>query len=206
MKTVKQLLRQPLKTAIGIALMALAAAILCLCVGQALAAYSTKEDLDGRFSTAAILSLQEDLEGLHILTAEQELIDWLEEMAQLHPDIVQGVIRHGILSAAIPELVPYNALAESVPIPSESTTIHYPTGATANFYGYDSDTNYDSAMLVITLEEIGQVLEPGYWPEELPLPVKADFETEEEYALAKLAYEAYWEEHADMYYIDQQTL
>lgn len=38
MKSIKQTLRQPLKTLTGIILMTLAASILCVCVGQALAA------------------------------------------------------------------------------------------------------------------------------------------------------------------------
>ena len=58
MKSIKQLLRQPLKTAVGIALMTLAATIVCLCVGQALAAQTTKAALDERFSTVGIPTIE----------------------------------------------------------------------------------------------------------------------------------------------------
>ena len=39
MKTVKQLIRQPLKTLLGVVLMTLAVAVLCICVGQSLAVH-----------------------------------------------------------------------------------------------------------------------------------------------------------------------
>lgn len=202
MKTAMQLLRQPLKTIAGMLLMTLAAAILCLCVGQAIAAQTTKANLDSRFSTTAVLSIQEDVEGLNVITVEQELIDWVEKMAQEHPDIVKGVTRHGILSAAIPELLPYNPLREPVADytwTSGSVTTTNPTGPTANFRGYTSSDNYDSAMLVITLEEIGQVREPAYWPEDMQQPRESDYETKEEYVQAVIAYEAYQAEMSYMY-------
>lgn len=197
MKTIRQLLRQPLKYLFGVLLMGLAVAVLCVCIGQSLAAKITKADLDSRFSTAAILSMQEDLEGLNIITVEQELIDWLDEMAALHPDIVKGVIRHGILSAAIPELVPYNPVAESVPIVAQGS-ISNPDGPTANFNGYTSSSNYDSAMLVITLEEIGQVRAPGYQPDPVSQPSRGDYATGEEYEAAWVPYEAYCAEKSDL--------
>jgi hypothetical protein len=54
MKTIKQVIRQPLKSDIGLLLMTLAAAIVCLCVGQAMAAKSTEETLNKQFSTVGI--------------------------------------------------------------------------------------------------------------------------------------------------------
>ena len=108
MKTIKQLYRQPLKTLLGIILLTLAAAVLCVTAGQTLAAVNTKKDLDERFSTMAIASYQEDLSGSERITVEEELLQWLQKVAQEHPDIVKGLAPNGFLSAYIPQLQPYN--------------------------------------------------------------------------------------------------
>ncbi len=151
MKTLKQLLRQPLKTLTGLVLMTLAAAILCLCVGQALAAYTTKQDLDNRFSTVAIPSLQENLTEADQFRVEQELLAWLEKTAQEHPDILQGRTPNGLLSAYIPQLLPYN-------IQSQDNVSNY--GVFGEENSLADATYFDSAMLVITLDEIGPTSTP----------------------------------------------
>ena len=156
MKTLKQLLRQPLKSFTGLVFMTLAAAIVCLCVGQALAASSTKKDLDQRFSTVAIASLQEELQGSEMIRLEQELMQWLEKTAQAHPDIIKGIAPNGMLSAYIPQMAPYNTQAkENVNKYSWDSTLY----AQGNQV-YAGTTHYDSAMLVITLEEISEPISP----------------------------------------------
>lgn len=156
MKTLKQLLRQPMKTFAGLVLMTLAAAILCLCVGQALAAQSTKKGLDERFSTIGIPSLQESLSGSEAFRVEEELLQWLEKMAREHPEIVKGLAPNGFLSAYIPQLSPYNTQAQgNVDKYSWDSALY----ALENDR-YSGTTYYDSAMLVITLEEISQPATP----------------------------------------------
>lgn len=151
MKTVKQLLRQPLKTIVGITLMTLAAAILCLCIGQALAAQTTKAALDQRFSTVGIPVVQEDLEGnvkQSSFLLEDELITWLEKISQEHPETVKLLARHGILSAYIPELTPLNMTQEKYFYYKDSS-----------WYSYQSSPQtmpYSCAMLVITLDEVSE--------------------------------------------------
>lgn len=159
MKTLKQLLRQPLKTLFGIALMILAVSLLCVCVSQALAAYTTKEDLDRRFSTVAIPSIRTQLEGTDQICVEQELLDWLEEMAWAHPDIVKSPSPNGILTAYIPELLPYNTRAESNPtrLPHEITPDKFYVLSNDRFV---ASSPYGCAMLVITLEEVSEPLTP----------------------------------------------
>ena len=56
MKTIKQLLRQPLKTAIGIVIVALAFAILVTCVGQYASTWLTKENMSYNYDTIALIS------------------------------------------------------------------------------------------------------------------------------------------------------
>lgn len=154
MRSVRQLLRQPLKTMIGLALMTLAAAILCLCVGQALAAQHTKEALDERFSTIGIPLVQEGVKGEldeQSFLLRDELLDWIEKMAAEHPDIVRGVAKHGILSANIPELTPYNPV-----IAQYKSSYTIPEDTLYAGYQEASYTPYSCAMLVIKLEEIGK--------------------------------------------------
>lgn len=158
MKTWKQLLRQPLKTLTGLLLMTLAAAIVCLCVGQAMAAQTTKKELDHRFSTVAIPIVQKNDLGWISTTSfclDEALVDWVEQMEAEHPDIVKGIAKHGILSAYVPELTPYNptALYYEGPIRTER---HY------LFDYYQASPlymPYSCAMLVIELETIGEPIE-----------------------------------------------
>lgn len=150
LKALKQLLRQPLKTCIGVVLMTLAAAIVCLCVGQALAARSTKEALDKQFSTVGIPLVQEDLDGnvkASSFLVEDEFLIWQKKMASEYPEIVKKVTRHGMLSAYIPELHPLNFTQEK----------RSPYLSFYKWYRYQPEHEvmpYTCAMLVITLEEI----------------------------------------------------
>ena len=177
MKTIKQLLRQPLKTLLGVVLMTLAVAVLCICVGQMLAAQSTKNVLDQQFSTVAIPSLQEDLTGADQLLVEDELLQWLENMARENPGIMKNVAYNSVISAYIPQMVPYNKQAQE------------------NFDGlgmnealqqkheddYTGVPHYDSAMLVITLEQIGEIIDPLAGEEEEEVLTREDFTSSWDY-------------------------
>ena len=170
MKTMKQLLRQPLKTVIGIVFMTLAAAIVCLCVGQAVAAQATKEDLDRRFSTVAI-PLSDEYAAVQVRIRE-ELLTWMETVAEEHPDIVKQVTNHGILSAYIPELTPLNITSEKY------------DGNEGGNYNLQSDpynAPYSTAMLVITLEEVGEPQASTYTTPAGKKLTAADFLTYSEY-------------------------
>lgn len=162
MKSIKQTLRQPLKTLTGIVLMTLAASILCVCVGQALAAKSTKAELDRQFSTVGVPSWREELFDAEQIFMEQELLDWIEQMALEHPEMVKGMARHGILSAYIPNLMPYNPNAEKNPPAANSL--------------YATLPSFNNVMLSFTLERMEQPkavyavenLDDMYFPELMP--------------------------------------
>lgn len=156
MKAIKQLLRQPLKTLLGVLLMTLAVAVLCVCVGQALAAQYTRKDLNERFSTVAVASLQEEYTGAQMLTVEEELLQWLEKMAVEHPDIVKGMAPNGVLSAYIPQLQPYNIQSQTYVSKHGADAALFQPGLNA----YSGETCYDSAMFVITLQQVSQVVSP----------------------------------------------
>lgn len=148
MKSVRQLLRQPLKTAVGMALMTLAATILCLCVGQALAAQTTKAALDERFSTVGIPLVHEDMRGTiteDSYRLDQELLTWIDQMSKEHPDIVKGVAKHGALTAYIPEMKPYNPMLKQY--------------SQLDSFEVSEFVPYSCAMLVVTLEKVGAPIE-----------------------------------------------
>ena len=175
MKTIKQLLRQPLKTLLGVILMTLAVAVLCICVGQALATQNTKKALDERFSSVAIPSLQEDLIGADQLLIEEELTEWLDKIAREHPDIVKGTTRNGLLSAYIPQLTPYNVLHHGNEDKLPQSAFSKPA--------YAGETHFDSAMLVITLETVSEPVPPMEHEKQDGILSFEDFATLEDYLL-----------------------
>lgn len=189
MKTLKQLLRQPLKSFVGLVFMTLAATIACLCVCQALAAVSTKKGLDERFSTVAIASLQEDLTGTEMFCVDEEMMDWLQKAARENPDIIKGLAPNSILSAYIPQLSPYNSQARDNVGDYAWDAALYTSGNNT----YAGTTHYDSAMLVITLEEISEPVTPMdvyVFREQMP---KGYLSTADEWIfyLRNLQYDAY---------------
>lgn len=155
MKSIKQMLRQPLKTITGIILMTLAVAVLCVCVGQSFAAKTTEKSLNDRFTTIAIpagLQRVEDLVIKPSVTLPEDLRLWLEETATEYPDIVKGIIKQGILSAYIPELTPLN-YTQGKYISDEFTSGNFA------FHFFEPDpygTPYSCAMFVISLEEVSE--------------------------------------------------
>jgi len=155
MKTVKQMMRQPLKTITGIVLMTLAVAILCVCIGQSFAAKTTAESLNNRFTTIAIPAGLQKVDELVIkpsVTLPDDLRLWLEETAEEHPDVVKGIMKQGILSAYIPGLTPLN-YTQGKYIADEFTSGNFA------FHFFEPDpygTPYSCAMFVITLEEISE--------------------------------------------------
>lgn len=153
MKTLKQMLRQPLKYFAGVVLLTLAVAVLCVCLGQALAAKTTKADLDRQFSTVGIITDYTDSDRV-----EQELLDWLEETALEHPDVLKDVSCQGILSAYIPELLPryINGATGHSTITVINGAIYFGNAVFSGYKTVRQTMPYDCAMLVITLEEVSQ--------------------------------------------------
>ena len=161
MKTIKQVIRQPLKSGIGLLLMTLAAAIVCLCVGQAMAAKSTEETLNKQFSTVGIPLVQESMEGFvtqDSFPVEDEFLAWQQNLAIQRPDIVKQVAQHGTLSAYIPELVPLNFTQQKRPTDGNLWYSYQPA---------NEMMPYTCAMLVITLVEISE-----------PVPFAASYQVE----------------------------
>lgn len=161
MKSFRQLLRQPIKLIAGLILMTVAACIVCVCVGQALAAKNTAQQLERQFTTVALPNLLggggfDENGNLEMEVAQPaRLRSWLEKAAKENPQIIKTLARHGFLSASIPELTPLNYtqgkyIAENF------------SGGNRRFYSYDPETDgrpYSGAMLVITLEEVTEPMQ-----------------------------------------------
>ena len=148
MKTIKQLLRQPLKTAIGIIIVALAFAILVTCVGQYTATDLSRENLDDRYTTIGLLSntyfWSENKSGRRSYSSHlpEDIQQWIEILIWNRTDLVKSVSSTGLISAYIPDL----------------NIDHF----SKYKYGYKmSEYNkgypYRCAMLTVTLNEIGTV-------------------------------------------------
>ena len=141
MKILRQLFRQPIKISIGITLITLAVAILCVSVGQAFAVRMTEKRLNDRFSTVALP---------YVLSIPEEQLAWLEKTAAEHPDIVKSIAKHGFLSAYIPELTAMNYTS------GKHITDSFADENMGNYFIQPEPYGrpYSCAMLVITLEEV----------------------------------------------------
>lgn len=162
MKTIKQMLRQPLKTASGVILIALAVAVLCVSIGQAMAVRTATKTLKDGFTVIAYPKGSVNEEGNLAPQLNEEMLLWLEKTNQENPGIIKKIARHGILSAYIPELTP---LTQEKYVPNTTTGDwkfqHYLPGP--------YNRPYSCAMLVITLDEVSEPVEQF-----LELPVKKD--------------------------------
>ncbi len=145
MKTIRQLLRQPMKTIMGILLAALAAAVLCICVGQNISSGQIKDRLDEMFSTQALPTYQ--------YTKESD--EWALKYAREHPEIVTAVGSPGLISGYLPELQP------------DSYTSYLGLQKNLNQnYKYSTSpeyvTEYGDAILEFQLDVIGDTTVEGY--------------------------------------------
>lgn len=134
----KMLLRQPVKTALGILLVALAVASLCLGLGQTIAAYETERHLNSLFQTVAFSGS----------AYSEETDTWFQTYAREHPDVIEGVSQAGLVSAYIPGLTPDNYTNHLVPAVSQTAAPLLQSGSGLR--------QFSTAALVVTLTEIGK--------------------------------------------------
>ncbi len=94
MKSLKQAMRRPARTLLGILLITLAAAVLCVCLGQSLAAGAADGLIDEKYLTVAFPS---DLYS-------PEAHEWALSYAAEHPEIIRKICSSVLASAYIPDL------------------------------------------------------------------------------------------------------
>lgn len=113
MNALRQVLRQPGKTMAGILLIALAVAILVICVGQYSAAGITARELDDGYDTIALISdkyfWSDTVSGQkRSFQLPQEIRTWIRDTIQNRPDLVKQEAYTGSLSGYVPQMKPEN--------------------------------------------------------------------------------------------------
>lgn len=136
MKSIRQLLRQPLKTLAGILLVALAVSVLCVSFSQTLAAEDTVAKLKETFVTVA---LPADM-------GSKDAKDWVHNLTAERDDIFLSMTQHGLASAYIPSMN------------QDNHTVHMnPSGGMTDNGLSEPDTFvYANAMLEITVTSIDE--------------------------------------------------
>lgn len=133
MHSLKQSMRRPVRTLLGILLITLAVAVLCVCLGQSFSASVADDGIEERFITVAFPSD----------TYSGETHDWALAYAAEHPDIVKSVSSSVLASAHIGSLRHDNF----------TDHLHY---ITTDYLTRITYSPYDRAVLEITLTGIDE--------------------------------------------------
>lgn len=162
MKSIRQLLRQPLKTLTGVLLIAAAVAVLCVGMGQGFASLKTQKYFEQMFTTTAVTTI--DYQFFTVATERghsskfdrhlpEDAFMWMEKLAAEHPELVKTVSKPGLASAYIPELVPSNYTQYMRP----DMNGHYFRNVAIQSLGASPEgMPYSCAVLEITLTELGE--------------------------------------------------
>lgn len=148
MKTIKQVIRQPLKSTAGIIMVAMAVAILVTCVGQYIATSLTRANLDDRYDTVSMVSDEyfwNRTPGNVSYSSQlpEEIRTWISDTVQNRTDLVKTVSYTGLFSAYVPGLNPDNFS-------------HYEFGDSLTQQGaYTEHAAYRGAVLEVTLTQVG---------------------------------------------------
>ncbi len=155
MNSLLQLRRTPLRSLLGLLLLALAAALLCVTLGQGYAAGRARQTVEDSYHTVALptdkykkqqlLDEEGNVLGVtyfeHQPPAVQEFLSTLKDNA---PTMVKEDCYHRFASAVIADVTPFNIMSSYIPIPS--------TGGYGTHLRAQPNTG---AALVFRLEEIG---------------------------------------------------
>lgn len=143
MKTIKQAVRQPMRTIAGILLIAMAVSILITCVGQYAAAELTRREMDRQYSTVA---LSTDASQYLKWPESGEYWQWYQNLIENQivgdrTDIIKTISNTGLLSVYISTMTPDNY------------TQYYEWNG--NHGTIELGVPYNGAVLVVTLDEVG---------------------------------------------------
>ncbi len=131
MHSIKQSMRRPARTLLGILLITLAAAVLCVCLGQSLAAGAADGMLDESYLTVAFPS---DLYS-------PEAHEWAVAYAAEHPEIIKEIRSSILASAYIPAMEHENF----------TTRLHYTDEDSVRDISY---APFDRAVFEIEVKDI----------------------------------------------------
>lgn len=157
MKSLAMLLRQPVKSLIGVLLLALAGGILCAGVGQYTAAAGTREAVDAVYTTVAlptnkytsqVIELEDGTKAtVHSSDQPWEVVEFLDALGEEHPELVEQTARNSLASAWCPRVEPLS-LTQAKAL-GELEEDGGPGAVLRN-------SPYTCAALAFTLEEIGE--------------------------------------------------
>lgn len=158
MKSIRQLIRQPLKTMSGVLLIALAVTVLVTCVGQYASTWLTKENMSYNYDTIALISFDALMErnGLivtHRTQLPEEKQAWVDQTISERTDLIKGESFTELYSAYIPGLR----------IDNFSQYLHT---SNSDWFGelVDIGNPYRCALLEVTLDQVGtEIKEMAKW-------------------------------------------
>ena len=143
MRSFRQLMRQPLKTVMGIFLTMGACCALCICVAQFVSSRETQRQLESLFQPV----------GYPSSDYQKEFDEWLCDYRQENPEALEKIYAPGLVSAYAPRLVPDNFTRCPAPRYTSADMI---TDDNWQYLPNLSSCQYRCAMLLITLEEVGE--------------------------------------------------
>ncbi|MCD7755157.1 MAG: ABC transporter permease [Firmicutes bacterium] len=167
MKMLLQLVRQPLKLIAGLLVAAFGSSILCVCIGQAIAAENTATAVDALFTTAALETT--DYNFINTCNADEEFLamwgravedftwglpeavaEWINGVVQAQDDLVKFDATPGLASAYLPELT-YDSIVSH-------DYFYWAVGSvqTAQTQRLEAQATYACAMFEVELTEIGE--------------------------------------------------
>lgn len=155
MKSILQLLRQPIKTIAGILLVAFGVALLSVCVGQSIAAANTLNRINYSFTTIGLVdmnALQRRQSGMDVQSKSvpDDLRIWLDTAVPENNDILLEA-SPGLASAYVEGIAPLNRTQYILPSYGEDDYTLYSAAPV--------DAPYSCAMFEIVLDEIGEPYE-----------------------------------------------
>jgi hypothetical protein len=158
MNTWKQLLRNPVKTLLGLALLGLAGCVLCLGVGQYWAAQETRAQVEEDYTTIALLTdyyktaeTTDEYGNVIGMTYSSdqpfEVLQFLDELEAEHPEIIKSSSYNNFISAYSSQLQP---------LYPNQVDLSDSTGLEVDANNMISEEPYDTAIFAFTLDEIGE--------------------------------------------------
>lgn len=153
MKTFKQLLRQPVRSAMGILLVAAAMMMLICGVGQQVSTQVTRKSIEYQYDTVA-LYYKKAFGRQTDMSAEE--LDWLNRTAAEHPDVVKSISNSWLFTGYAPGISPINYTSVKEPPSSGSSLVYYMPDSGIQ-YQFDA---LSCAMLEVSIKEIdGEISE-----------------------------------------------
>lgn len=154
MKSVRQILRQPVKLVVGVLLMALAGGVLCASVSQYFSAVVTRRQVENTYTTVGLPTTEYnktviEVDGMstvaYTVDLPWEIYSFLTDLAQSNPDLIKGITQCGLNSAWCPDLSPLNVTQAGL-LPDNG-----------DGQSYVRTDPYTGAVLAVELTEIGEM-------------------------------------------------